>query len=94
MKIMNHRLAIEFNGVEGAFLRILGMMERRGYHLQACTLKRGPDDVCVVEVTVQSDRPGDLLQRQLERLYNVRKVKIRTPEQPASLRRINVHARA
>jgi acetolactate synthase regulatory subunit len=95
MKTVNHRLTIEFNGVEGAFLRILGLMERRGHHLQTCTLNRKPDGSCVVDVMVQSDRSGDLLKRQLERLYDVNNVRLRPKagsERPVS--NLNIHARA
>lgn len=90
----NHRLTIEFSGVEGAFLRILGLMERRGYRLQTCTLNRKPDGSCVVDVMVESGRPGDLLKRQLERLYDVENVHLKSPR-PATrkVRRINVGAR-
>ena len=93
MKTMNHRLIIEFKGVEGAFLRILGLMERRGYHLHSCSLNRNPDGDCKVDIVVESDRPGDLLKRQLERLYDVTKVQLQTPEEKQSaVRHINVHA--
>ena len=95
MKTVNHRLSIDFRGEEGAFLRILGLMERRGYHLQSCNLKREPDDHCRVEVVVQSDRAGDLLKRQLERLHNVQAVHLKPQESnQSSVRRINIHARA
>ena len=93
MKTTNHRLTIEFSGVEGAFLRILGLMERRGYHLQTCTLNRKPDGSCVVDIMVESDRPGDLLKRQLERLYEVSRVHLR-PQARQPVRRINIRAGA
>ena len=94
MKIKNHRLSIEFSGVEGAFLRILGLMERRGYHLQTCTLNRKPDGSCVVDIVVESDRSGDLLKRQLERLYDVTGVHLKPQaRQQTSVRRINIGGR-
>ena len=94
MKTVNHRLTIEFSDVEGAFLRILGLMERRGYHLQTCTLNRKPDGRCVVDVVVESDRKGDLLKRQLERLHDVSRVNLKAPAQQRAVRRINIHSRA
>ena len=94
MKTTNHRLTIEFSGVEGAFLRILGLMERRGYRLQTCTLNRMPDDRCVLDVMVESQRPGDLLKRQLERLFEVSNVKLKAQARQQAVQRINVHARA
>jgi acetolactate synthase regulatory subunit len=93
-RVVNHRLSIEFNGVEGAFLRIIGLMERRAYHLQSCQLNRGADDKCVAEVTVASDRPADLLKRQLERLYNVTKVEIHSSGEKPAVRRVNIRAQA
>jgi acetolactate synthase regulatory subunit len=91
----NHRLTIEFSGVEGAFLRILGLMERRGYNLQTCTLNRKPDGSCVVDVMVESERPGDLLKRQLERLYDVSSVKLKAPARmQQAVRRINIRSGA
>ncbi len=94
MKTVNHRLTIEFSGVEGAFLRILGLMERRGYRLQTCTLNRKPDGRCVVDVVVESDRKGDLLKRQLERLHDVSRVNLKAPAQQRTVRHINIHSRA
>ena len=93
MSRSNHRLTIEFSGAEGAFLRILGLMERRGYLLQTCTLNRMPEDRCVLDVLVESERPGDLLKRQLERLFEVSSVKLKIPAQQHGVRHINVQAR-
>jgi acetolactate synthase regulatory subunit len=94
-KESNHKLNIGFSGAEGAFLRILGLMERRGYHLQSCTLNRNPDGNCNVEVVVKSERPGDLLKRQLERLHDVQQVQLMPQVQSQSaIRSINIHAQA
>lgn len=93
MSTQHHRLTIEFRGVEGAFLRILGLMERRGYLLQTCTLNRMPDDRCVLVVMVESERPGDLLKRQLERLFDVTSVKLKQPRRQQGVRQLNVRAR-
>jgi acetolactate synthase regulatory subunit len=90
--VVDHRLTIEFGGEEGAFLRILGLMERRAYHLQSCALKRRPDDSCTVDVVVESDRAGDLLKRQLERLHNVNAVTLHVPAKPQTTAPpINIH---
>ena len=94
MNTTNHRLTIEFRGDEGAFLRILGLMERRGYRLQTCTLNRMPHDRCVLDVMVESQRPGDLLKRQLERLFEVTSVNLKAQARQQAVRRINVQARA
>ena len=89
----NHQLKIAMTSNEGALLRILGMVERRGYRLLNCSMQRSKDDVCSLEISVESDRPGTLLQKQLERLHDVNHAELLNPAaQP--VRSINIHARA
>ena len=94
MRNTDHTLHIQLSSCEGAIIRALGLMERRGYRLQTCTLNRMPDDRCVLDVMVESTRPGDLLKRQLERLVDVSDVILKAPARQQAVRRINVHARA
>lgn len=74
---MNHQLRIELNTAEGATLRTLGLIERRGYRLQTCNLHAELEGRRVLEVMVESDRSIDLLKRQLERLHDVQSVTIK-----------------
>lgn len=76
MKTVNHQLKIELSTSEGAMLRALGLMERRGYLLQTCTLHAELGGKKVLEIQVESDRPAALLKRQLERLHDVLRVSI------------------
>ena len=83
MKTSDHQLKIELKTSEGAMLRALGLMERRGYHLQTCHLHAELNGRRVLDIVVQSDRPAALLKRQLERLHDVLGVTINeTAQQP------------
>ncbi len=93
MKTVNHRLIIELSTSEGAMLRALGLMERRGYLLQTCTLHAELDGKKVLEIQVESDRPAGLLKRQLERLHDVLAVELQVPP-TQSVRRFVMHAPA
>jgi len=76
---MKHILHIQLRSSEGAVLRALGLMERRGFRLDACTVGEAGGDGRAMEVSVISDRPAELLKRQLERLHDVLWVELRQP---------------
>jgi acetolactate synthase regulatory subunit len=67
----NHTLHIQLSSCEGAVIRALGLMERRGFTIRECYVGEPDGTVRDVEVTVSSSRSGDLLKRQLERLHDV-----------------------
>jgi len=73
----NHTVHIRLRDVEGAIIRTLGLIERRGYQLESCTVSNAQDDVRQMEVNVTSTRSGDLLKRQLERLHDVFHVELK-----------------
>ena len=73
---MNHTLRIQLSSVEGAVIRALGLIERRGYSLNKCTVSEPDGTGRDMEVSVTSSRPGDLLKRQLERLHDVDHVEL------------------
>lgn len=79
---MQHTLHIQLRNGEGAVLRALGLMERRGFRLEACTVSEAGGDGRPMLVRVESDRPPELLQRQLERLHDVLWVKLGQPASP------------
>ncbi len=81
---MNHTLRIQLRSSEGAVLRALGLMKRRGYRLNTCTVAEACGDGRAMEVNVTSDRPGDLLKRQLERLHDVLWVELEQPARQTS----------
>lgn len=76
---MRYELRIQLRSCEGAVLRAIGTMERRGYRLERCTVHEAQGDGQAMEVLVSSERPCALLQRQLERLHDVLWVEIKTP---------------
>jgi len=73
---MNHRLRIQLSSVEGAVIRALGLMERRGYSLNKCTISEADGTGRNMEVSVSSSRSGELLKNQLERLHDVYHVEL------------------
>lgn len=74
---MNHSLTIQLSGAEGAVIRALGLIERRGFSLGKCSVGEIENNSRVMEVSVSSTRPGDLLKRQLERLHDVLHVELK-----------------
>ena len=73
---MNHTLRIQLSSTEGAVIRALGLIERRGYSLKKCSVSESDGTGRNMDVTVTSTRPGDLLKRQLERLHDVYHVEL------------------
>ncbi len=71
---MRHKLRIQLRVCEGAIIRALGLIERRGFRLDAVTVGEAQGDGQSMDVVVSGDRSPDLLQRQLERLHDVSRV--------------------
>lgn len=71
MEQMRHTLSIRLSQCEGAAMKALDMMQRRGFSLLSCNLVEGDQNGREMEVTVASTKSGDLLKRQLERLCDV-----------------------
>jgi acetolactate synthase regulatory subunit len=76
---MKHTIHIQLKSCNGAVLRALGLMERRGFQLASCTVDAAQGDGQAMQVCVTSERPGDLLKRQLERLHDVLWVEVLQP---------------
>jgi len=68
---MRHTLQIRLRASEGAILRALGLMERRGFRVEALRVDEAQGDGQAMTVTVRSERPVNLLHRQLDRLLDV-----------------------
>ena len=73
---MRHFLNIRMDDAEGAVLRAIGLMERRGFQLVSCTAHEAQGGQQKMEVCLESTRPTDLIKRQLERLHDVQQVEI------------------
>lgn len=68
---MKHTLQIQLRSSEGALLRTLGMIERRGFMVDSMSLSEAAGDGRSLSVNVVSERPVELLKRQLDRLHDV-----------------------
>jgi acetolactate synthase regulatory subunit len=76
------RLVIEFAANEGALLRILGLMERRGYRVRELEMKEEQphSSLSILLEARDSSRRPDVLARQIGNLFDVRSVDLFTPD--------------
>lgn len=75
----SHQLELRLRAVEGAVVRALGLVERRGFRLLACDVTEPRDGGQTMTIRVRSERPVELLKRQLERLHDVLQVETKQP---------------
>jgi len=75
---MQYRLDLVLNVAEGTLLRVLGLVERRGFVVQSVQAQRneGPARSWQVQLVVSSTRSAETLQRQLEKNYDCQSVQI------------------
>jgi acetolactate synthase regulatory subunit len=73
---MSHELLVEIEPVEGALLRVLGTVERRGFGLRAVTAATTDAQHQSLRLELDGDRDPQILCRQLERLVDVRLVQL------------------
>jgi acetolactate synthase regulatory subunit len=71
---MKHTLQVQLRARDGAVLRTLGLIERRGFRLDALSVGEPAAGGRSMSVSVSSERPVELLKRQLERLHDVLRV--------------------
>lgn len=78
---MTGRVQIDFIPGDGAVVRMLGLVERRGYALRRVTMEEhsGKASMTVDLEPRDSSRRVDVVARQLERLIDVNSVSIITP---------------
>ncbi|QIK78321.1 hypothetical protein G7077_04805 [Sphingomonas piscis] len=83
--MVNARLRIDFANNEGALLRILGVVERRGFMIKSVAMNEhadGSSASLIVEVQPRSDaRRLDVLVPFLQRLVEVRSINAFEPMQ-------------
>ena len=80
---MSERLVISFTPAEGAVVRMLGLVERRGYSLVGLAMEERANGASItldVEPRDQSRRV-EVIARQLDRLVDVNSVSILTGTQ-------------
>ena len=80
-------LHIEFEPAEGALLRLIGLIERRGYAVQRLVLPVRTKGCMALDLGLKSNGAGrdiGVLSRQIRRLVGVRAVRSSTPQNPAA----------
>jgi acetolactate synthase-1/3 small subunit/acetolactate synthase II small subunit len=83
---VSERLVISFTPAEGAVIRMLGMVERRGYALRRVAMEEQANGASLVLDVEPRDpsRRVDVIARQLDRLIEVNNVSIVTGTQAAA----------
>ncbi|HEX7800698.1 MAG TPA: ACT domain-containing protein [Asticcacaulis sp.] len=74
---MSHLIHIELDRLEGSLVRVIGLIERRGFHIDALELYGLGEDRRGATVTVRPRDPSrnaDMLGLQIDRLYGVRRL--------------------
>ena len=79
--MVSERLTISFAPAEGAVLRMLGLVERRGYAVRGLSMSEKDDQgVLVMDVDARdSSRRIDVVAQQLGRLVDVQSVTLGSP---------------
>ncbi|MDW8478847.1 MAG: ACT domain-containing protein [Xanthomonadales bacterium] len=72
---MHHRLSLRLRPAEGAVLRVLGSIERRGFAIEGIESRRENGWIGLA-VALSGERSVEVLARQLARLYDVLAVEI------------------
>jgi len=74
---MSHLIHIELDRLDGSLLRILGLVERRGFHIDAAELYELGEDKRGLSLTVRPRDPSrstDTLGLQIDRLYGIKRL--------------------
>jgi acetolactate synthase II small subunit len=79
---MNRTIEVNLTRAEGAIVRILGLIERRGFIVESVATRSDPHaDSLVMHVDVASrGRPVEVLVRQIVRLLDVRHALLVEPQ--------------
>jgi len=80
---MSRRLEITMAASEGALIRVLGTVERRGYSLNTLHVEKTSNENMQISMEVESDRDANVLCRQLGRLYDVQNVNLQSEPENA-----------
>jgi acetolactate synthase regulatory subunit len=85
MIMEKHILKIEFEADEGALVRLLGLIQRRGFVVESIAMPESTGTLKAAHLTVRPLLAAyriDVLQRQITRLYEVRAVTLVEPKPP------------
>ena len=77
--MMTQSIRMNVSPAPGALLRVLGVVQRRGY--QAINVIASPDFISegmLLRLTVESDRPVTQLVNHLAKLHDVRRLEVRS----------------
>ena len=80
---MSERLIVSFTPAEGAVIRVLGLVERRGYSLRGLAMEERADCASMT-IDLEPRDPSrriEVVARQLDRLVDVNSVSIVTASQ-------------
>jgi len=75
---MHYQLDLVLNVAEGALLRVLGLVERRGFVVQSVQAQRNDEPLSRwhVQLVVSSTRSVETLRRQLEKVYDCQSIHV------------------
>lgn len=82
---MNHTMTLNIDRAEGAIVRTLGLIERRGFTVTGITTAAGESEH-QMKMTLEvysPDRPIEVLARQVARLFDVTSVSFSAQARPA-----------
>lgn len=79
---MKQNLECEIAQTEGSLIRVLGVVERRGYKVEFLTVQPLCKLLYLMQFSVETERDVDVLVKQLERLIDVQSVKRIGKEKP------------
>jgi acetolactate synthase II small subunit len=81
---MKQNIECEIAQTEGSLIRVLGVIERRGYKLQALRVLPSGEDTYQLSFSIDSNRDTAILIKQLERLFDVHDVYVSVDKVVAS----------
>ncbi|WDS37725.1 ACT domain-containing protein [Pseudoxanthomonas sp.] len=73
---MQYRLDLIVKPAEGALVRVIGMVERRGFVLRDVHATPHADGRWRLQMQVDSTRPAETLRHQLEKVYDCESVTV------------------
>jgi acetolactate synthase II small subunit len=71
---VTHALDLELQHTEGILIRVLGLTERRGFLPVTVSIWPSGNGTVALSMTVYSERPVELLLRQLAKLLDVNNI--------------------
>ena len=80
---MKRKIECEIAQTEGSLIRVLGVIERRGYKLQELSVLPAGPDSSQLSFCIESTRDVSILVKQLERLFDVHDVYL-IPAEPSA----------